>query len=254
MKSHLTVTYIVIGLATVLLNNLFLSLVSLNVRIVFGFVVSFIAMAIVAGSEIIFHIFAANSAHSMLFVCCAVTAIACAILQSSFYGFACMFPKKYAQAIMVGESIAGFMAAVTRILVNLTTAANHQSVWTIVFFLIPTIYIVLCFKFYVNHIYNHSPLVHYYVKLASTSRCTNESRQNRRPTESDTKCGIARAVYPFMVCIALTYVVTVSVHPSIVTEIISCNLEEWMPMLLLFVFATSDVVGKVRLQDLKFSV
>lgn len=249
MKSHLTVTYIVIGLATVLLSNLFLSLVSLNVRIVFGFIVSFIAMTIVAGSEIIFHIFAAKMAHSMLFVCCAVTAIACAVLQSSVYGFGCMFPKKYAQAIMVGEGLAGFLAAVTRILVHLTTAAGHQSVWTIVFFLIPTLYIIFCFKLYVNHIYNHSPLVHYYVKLASSSRCTNENRQNRRPTESDTKCGVARAVYPFMVCIALTYVVTVSMHPSIITEIISCNLEEWMPVLLLFVFATSDVIGKVRLQN-----
>lgn len=253
MKSHLTVTYIVIGLATVLLNNLFLSLVSLNVRIVFGFIVSFIAMIIVAGSEIIFHIFAAKMAHSMLFVLCAVTAISCAVLQSSFYGFGCMFPKKYAQAIMVGEGLAGFLAAVTRILVHLTTSTANQQVWTIVFFLIPTIYIAVCFKLYVNHIYNHSPLVHYYVKLASSSRCTNENRsQNRRPTESDTKCGVARAVYPFMVCIALTYVVTVSLHPSIITEIISCNLEEWMPVLLLFVFATSDVIGKVRLQIMNY--
>lgn len=252
MKSHITVTYIVIGLATVLLNNLFLSLVSLNVRIIFGFIACFIAMAIVAVSEIIFHIFAAEMAHSMLFVACAVTAIACAVLQSSFYGFGSMFPKKYAQAIMVGEGLAGFFAAVGRIFVHLTaTTAKQQqshSIWTIVFFLIPTIYILICFKLYVNHIYNHTPLVHYYVKLASNGRCTNDGRLNRRPIQSDTRCGVARTVYPFMVCIGLTYVVTVSLHPSIITEIISCRLGEWMPVLLLFAFSVSDVIGKVSLQ------
>lgn len=257
MKSHMSVTYIVIGLATVLLNNLFLSLVSLNVRIMFGFIACFIAMAIVAVSEIVIQIFAAEMAHSMLFVACAVTAIACAVLQSSFYGFGCMFPKKYTQAIMVGEGLAGFFAAVTRILVHLTaTKANRQqsnSIWTIVFFLIPTIYIVICFKLYVNHIYNHSPLVHYFVRLANSSRCTNDNRLNRRSIESDTRCGVARTVYPYMVCIALTYVVTVSLHPSIITEIISCSLEEWMPVLLLFVFSTSDVIGKVSVQLKKVS-
>lgn len=239
LKTQMSVTYIVIGLATVLLNNLFLSLVSLNVRIMFGFVVSFIAMAIVAVSEMVFHIFSAQMAHSMLFVSCAVTAIACAAQQSSFYGFGSMFPKKYTQAIMVGEGLAGFLAAVARIFAHLTTKTDNQanSLWTIVFFLIPAIFIVVCFKLYVNYVYNPSPLVHYYVKLAG--------RVNRRSTEADTKCGVASTVYPFMVCIALTYVVTASLHPSIITEIISCKLEEWMPILLLLVFSTFDVIGKV---------
>lgn len=247
MKTQMSVTYIIIGLATVLLNNLFLSLVSFNVRIMFGFIVSFIAMAIVAVSEIVFHIFAAEMAHSMLFVACAVTAIACAVQQSSFYGFGSMFPKKYAQAILVGEGLAGFLAAATRILAHSTITANRQSnsIWTIVLFLVPTIYIVFSFKLYLNHIYNHSPLVHYYVKMASNSRCTNENRPNRRSSQPDTKCGVARTVYPFMVCIALTYVVTASLHPNILTEIISCKLEEWMPELLLLIFSTFDVVGKV---------
>lgn len=273
LKTHMTITYIVIGLATVLLNNLFLSLVSLNVRIMFGFTVSFIAMAIVAVSEMVFHIFAAKMAHSMLFVMCAVTAIACAVQQSSFYGFGSMFPKKYTQAIMVGEGLAGFLAAVARIFAHLTNTTDNQadSLWTIVFFLIPAIYIVVCFKLYLNYVYNPSPLVHYYVKLAG--------RLNRRSTEVETKCGVAStglhfdffsffltfncvfslnfltnfiSVYPFMVCIALTYVVTASLHPSIITEIISCKLEDWMPILLLLVFSTFDVIGKVSGKEMNF--
>lgn len=56
---------------------------------------------------------------------------------------------------------------------------------------------------------------------------------------------VANAIYPYMVCIALAYCVTLSVYPGIVSQIISCNLEDWMPVLLMFTFNTSDVIGKL---------
>lgn len=48
-----------------------------------------------------------------------------------------------------------------------------------------------------------------------------------------------------MACIALAYCVTLSLYPGIESEIISCNLGTWMPVLLMFTFNTSDVVGKL---------
>lgn len=56
---------------------------------------------------------------------------------------------------------------------------------------------------------------------------------------------VAHAIYPYMVCIALAYCVTLSLYPGIESEIISCNLKSWMPVLLMFTFNTSDVIGKV---------
>lgn len=56
---------------------------------------------------------------------------------------------------------------------------------------------------------------------------------------------VAQAIYPYMVCIALAYCVTLSLYPGIESEIISCNLKSWMPVLLMFTFNTSDVIGKV---------
>lgn len=56
---------------------------------------------------------------------------------------------------------------------------------------------------------------------------------------------VANAIYPYMVCIALAYCVTLSLYPGIESEIISCNLKTWMPVLLMFTFNTSDVIGKV---------
>lgn len=62
----------------------------------------------------------------------------------------------------------------------------------------------------------------------------------------DSRWRVAQAIYPYMVCIALAYCVTLSLYPGIESEIISCSLKSWMPVLLMFMFNTSDVIGKVR--------
>lgn len=56
---------------------------------------------------------------------------------------------------------------------------------------------------------------------------------------------VANAIYPYMVSIALAYCVTLSLYPGIESEIISCNLGTWMPVLLMFTFNTADVIGKL---------
>lgn len=249
VAGDLSMTYIIITIATMLLNNLFLSLFSFKVRIIFGYIILIVAVTIVFFCEMVWHIFGAQTAFSVISVASVLAAIGCAIKQSSFYGFASMFPKKYVQAIMVGEGLAGFLAAITHIFVKLTTKSG---ILTIAFFLIPTIYIVFSCILYAKHIHIHSPFVHYYVKMSNIARRPEETRTpyfNRRLNSlrsgPDTRWGVARTVYPFMVCIALTFFVTVSVHPGIEAEIISCDLKSWMPILLMLIFTTSDVIGKV---------
>lgn len=61
----------------------------------------------------------------------------------------------------------------------------------------------------------------------------------------DARWRVAQTIYPYMVCIALAYCVTLSLYPGIESEILSCNLQGWMPILLMFMFNTSDVIGKV---------
>lgn len=67
---------------------------------------------------------------------------------------------------------------------------------------------------------------------------------------SDLKTGfasrwqVAQSIYPYMVCIALAYCVTLSLYPGIESEIVSCSLGTWMPVLLMFTFNTSDLIGK----------
>ena len=56
---------------------------------------------------------------------------------------------------------------------------------------------------------------------------------------------VAKSIYSYMACIALAYCVTLSLYPGIESEIISCNLNTWMPVLLMFTFNITDVLGKV---------
>lgn len=58
---------------------------------------------------------------------------------------------------------------------------------------------------------------------------------------------VARTIYPYMVCIALAYCVTLSLYPGIESEIVSCYLKSWMPVSLMFTFNACDVIGKVSL-------
>uniref|UniRef100_A0A336LGV7 CSON011452 protein n=1 Tax=Culicoides sonorensis TaxID=179676 RepID=A0A336LGV7_CULSO len=65
------------------------------------------------------------------------------------------------------------------------------------------------------------------------------------PNGIKSRWGVAKSIYPYMTSIAIAYCVTLSLYPGIESEIISCKLQTWMPVLLMFTFNVADVVGKV---------
>ncbi|XP_053954675.1 equilibrative nucleoside transporter 4 isoform X2 [Anastrepha ludens] len=331
----MSMTYIIVAFATVLLNNVFLSLAPFRVRVLFGYVVSFTTLIFVAVCEVAFHMFAANTAYSVNLAAVSLVAIGCTVQQSSFYGFASMLPKEYTQAVMAGESIAGFLVSSNRVATKMLIQNDRVS--TVIFFLTSTLYILFSYVLHLATI--HLPFVRYHMKacakivlrpdedrlndldggtpiakygvltLEPTSPPANASNNTtgalsfsnpvyelsnptagesvieglnslpdmpstpQEPTTpttvafkvehvltpgtctpgklSDLKNGfvsrwtVAQAIYPYMVCIALAYCVTLSLYPGIESEIISCSLGTWLPVLLMFTFNTADVIGKI---------
>ncbi|XP_017465323.1 PREDICTED: equilibrative nucleoside transporter 4 [Rhagoletis zephyria] len=332
----MSMTYIIVAFATVLLNNVFLSLAPFRVRVLFGYVVSFTTLIFVAVCEVAFHMFAANTAYSVNLAAVSLVAIGCTVQQSSFYGFASMLPKQYTQAVMAGESVAGFLVSSNRVVTKLLIQNDRVS--TVIFFLTSTLYILFSYVLHLATI--HSPFVRYHMKacakivlrpdedrlqndldggtpiakygvltLEPTSPPANAANNTtgalsfsnpvyelsnptagesvieglnslpdipstpQEPTTpttvafkvehvltpgtctpgklSDLKNGfvsrwtVAQAIYPYMVCIALAYCVTLSLYPGIESEIISCSLGTWLPVLLMFTFNTADVIGKI---------
>jgi len=56
---------------------------------------------------------------------------------------------------------------------------------------------------------------------------------------------VAKLIFPYMASIGAAYFVTLCLYPGIVSEIISCKFESWMPVILMTVFNASDLLGKV---------
>ncbi|KAF5278090.1 hypothetical protein FQR65_LT03606 [Abscondita terminalis] len=56
---------------------------------------------------------------------------------------------------------------------------------------------------------------------------------------------ITKAVYPYMISICLAYFTTLCMYPGVVSEIISCNLGSWMPILMMAIFNGADLFGKM---------
>lgn len=56
---------------------------------------------------------------------------------------------------------------------------------------------------------------------------------------------ITKAIYPYMISICLAYFTTLCLYPGIASEIISCRLGSWMPILMMALFNGADLLGKM---------
>ncbi|RZC40927.1 equilibrative nucleoside transporter 4, partial [Asbolus verrucosus] len=56
---------------------------------------------------------------------------------------------------------------------------------------------------------------------------------------------ITKAIHPYMISICLVYFATLCLYPGIASEIISCRLGSWMPILMMALFNGADLFGKM---------
>lgn len=126
-----------------------------------GYIISFITLVFVALCEVAWHVFSAQTAYSVNLAAVSLVAIGCTVQQSSFYGFAALLPKKkYTQALMTGESIAGFLVSTNRVATKLLIQSDKIS--TVIFFLTSTVYIA--FSYILHVITIDSPFIRYHLK------------------------------------------------------------------------------------------
>lgn len=88
----------------------------------------------------------------------------------------------------------------------------------------------------------NAPGTAYKVEHVLSSSGTSFRSFSRLRDGMDERMKVARAIFPYMTCIALAYCVTLALYPGLESEIISCNLKSWMPVLLMFTFNTTDVI------------
>lgn len=70
-------TYIIVAFVTVLLNNVFLSMIPFRIRILFGYVISITTLVFVNTCEVAWHMFETQTAYSVNLVAVSMTAVGC---------------------------------------------------------------------------------------------------------------------------------------------------------------------------------
>ncbi|XP_059889186.1 equilibrative nucleoside transporter 4 isoform X2 [Delphinus delphis] len=213
--------------------------------------------------------------------------------QSSFYGYTGMLPKRYTQGVMTGESTAGVMVSLSRILTKLLLPDERAG--TLIFFLVSAGLELLCFllhllvrgsRFVLYHTARPRPShtagyrVHHDVAAEDVHfehqgpGLANGGSPKDSPAHEVTGGGgaytrfdvprprtrrswpsfralllhrymVARVIWADMLSIAVTYFITLCLFPGLESEIHHCILGEWLPILIMAVFNLSDFVGKI---------
>ncbi|XP_011310979.1 equilibrative nucleoside transporter 4 [Fopius arisanus] len=327
----MSVVYITMAFFAVCANNILVETVSLNTRITFGYLVSVVTLNFVLISEIWWEFFGVTSSYTINLVAVAIVSVGCTVQQSSFYGYTSMLPSRYTQAVMTGESAAGFWVSINRILTKSMVDDEREN--TSMFFALSIMTICLCSL--LHRVLRRTEFVRFYVNL-----CQERNKITLEPTEdvglmdpldqigdpsrgqygvlklqtsplgpeansdgsgvqysafsfsnpvyepnapsgngpgsagptykvedvvvmkgtyggqgskpwSGIKRGllarleVAKLIFPYMGSIGIAYFVTLSLYPGIVSEIISCKFESWMPVILMATFNGADLLGKM---------
>ncbi|XP_067002183.2 equilibrative nucleoside transporter 4 [Anabrus simplex] len=161
----MSLVYIVMAFFAVLANNVLVETLSLNTRITFGYLVSFFTLFFVTLCEICWEAFGQSTSYTINLIAVAVVALGCTVQQSSFYGYTSMLPSRYTQAVMAGESAAGFLVSGNRIITKLLL--DDQRVNTIIFFVMSIAIIALCFG--LHQVVRRTDFVQFYVTLCRES-------------------------------------------------------------------------------------
>ncbi|XP_064478255.1 equilibrative nucleoside transporter 4-like isoform X2 [Ornithodoros turicata] len=350
----MSLVYILVAFGAVVINNLLVETLPLHVRLSFGYLSSFATLLFVALFEVLWDAFEHDVGYTVNLVAVAVVAFGCTVQQSSFYGYTSMLPSRYTQAVMTGESAAGLLVSINRLLTK--ALLSDEQINTLLFFGISVVVVLLCFI--IQSVVQRTRFVRFYLSLCSGNEPENDDLHKRiilepaedvglvdmlDPTESKTgkygvlslrsppgspssagghlvanvdsafessdvlaeedslwrhsdasslprtgsddlghlgseshfrvqdvvvrmrggrsynkhvqwwsgikrgvlaRAQVARSVWPYMLSIALAYFVTLCLFPGIESEIVSCRLGSWMPVLLMALFNLSDFLGK----------
>ncbi|XP_018595060.1 equilibrative nucleoside transporter 4 isoform X2 [Scleropages formosus] len=139
----MSLTYILVALVAVILNNALVEMLSLHTRITVGYLFALGPLLFVSICDVWLEQFSTKQAYVINLVAVGVVAFGCTVQQSSFYGYTGMLPKRYTQGVMTGESTAGVIISLSRIFTKLLIENEKKN--TIIFFFISICMELLCF-------------------------------------------------------------------------------------------------------------
>ncbi|XP_029914970.1 equilibrative nucleoside transporter 4 isoform X2 [Myripristis murdjan] len=154
----MSLTYILVALVAVILNNVLVERLSLHTRITVGYVLALGPLVFVSVFDVWLEKFTTRQAYIINLISVGVVAFGCTVQQSSFYGYMGMLPKRYTQGVMTGESTAGVIISLSRIFTKLLITDERKN--TLIFFLVSISMEMLCFLLHL--VVRRSRFVRYY--------------------------------------------------------------------------------------------
>ncbi|XP_066545872.1 equilibrative nucleoside transporter 4 isoform X1 [Amia ocellicauda] len=139
----MSLTYILVALVAVILNNALVEMLSLHTRITVGYLFALGPLLFVSVCDVWLEKFTNSQSYAVNLVAVGVVAFGCTVQQSSFYGYTGMLPKRYTQGVMTGESTAGVIISLSRILTKFLVQEEKKN--TIIFFFISISMELMCF-------------------------------------------------------------------------------------------------------------
>ncbi|XP_045432729.1 equilibrative nucleoside transporter 4 [Pipistrellus kuhlii] len=280
----MSLTYILVALVAVLLNNALVERLSLHTRITAGYLLALGPLLFISVCDVWLQLFPRRQAYAINLAAVGTVAFGCTVQQSSFYGYTGMLPKRYTQGVMTGESTAGVMVSLSRIVTKLLLRGERAS--TLTFFLVSAGLELLCFLLHL--LVRGSRFVRHHTArprggrahhVAAGDICLEnpgpaggspDSPAHEAPggergayTRFDVpraraerswpsvralllhRYAVARAIWADMLSIAVTYFITLCLFPGLESEMRHCTLGEWLPILVMAVFNLADFVGKI---------
>ncbi|XP_066868768.1 equilibrative nucleoside transporter 4 isoform X2 [Kogia breviceps] len=108
-----------------------------------GYLLALGPLLFISICDVWLQLFSRDQAYAINLAAVGTVAFGCTVQQSSFYGYTGMLPKRYTQGVMTGESTAGVMVSLSRILTKLLLPDERAG--TLIFFLVSAGLELLCF-------------------------------------------------------------------------------------------------------------
>ncbi|ETW07594.1 hypothetical protein H310_02071 [Aphanomyces invadans] len=171
--------------------------------------------------------------HVMVLTSTVWIAIATAILDSSVFGLAALFPKGAIEHVQFGMGISGLVTAIFRVVSKACFPASMLTVATTTYFFAGAVTV-------------GSAIIAYFalLRLPQTQDHLHADR-----TQHSFQCRLLTKVWKNQALVVLNYATTLAVYPGVVSELRSfqspmLNSNEWWPLLLLTLYAAMEVVGR----------
>ncbi|XP_071492507.1 LOW QUALITY PROTEIN: equilibrative nucleoside transporter 4-like [Diadema antillarum] len=177
----MSLVYLLVGFAAVMLNNALVVKISVQRRILMGQIMALCALLLAAFLVVgLDASLSQQTAYAVILLAVAVTAFGCTVQQSSFYGYAGMLPKRFTQAVMAGESTAGVVTSLNRIITKLLVP--NEKINTLIFFMISGIALLSCLI--IHQLARRTRLVRHYTNVCQNAGLGEDERSLQLSSEA----------------------------------------------------------------------